>query len=239
MATESNEAGAKFLPLPQRCIFDDTDLKCFMESPTKVELMNFVEAMGKSCASTEGLVDDHDYSISSHSFENIPPSMACLHGSLQEMVSWVDDFPPVSSNTAAGIRFGNPAFRSWHARLVERSGAIITTILQARDDDGHLTVELACQRGKDSAAGVLNPNGGDRSVRQVSLYLQKSFGDSARLDYGTGHESFFAIFLLILSKVKCFGEPPFSMVTLRAVTLSIFDQYLKVTRRYVPLRREP
>ena len=216
------------MPLPRRCIFDDVDMKYFMDSSTKVELLNFVEAMGKACASTT----EEDASSSfdpTQPLVNLPPAMACLHGSLQEMARWVDDFPPETASGATSIRFGNPAFRSWHSRLVERSDAIITTILQARDNHD-LTPELACQRGKDAASGLLQLKG-DSSVRQVSPYLHDSFGHSIRLDYGTGHESSFVVFLLILSKVKCIGGEPLSLVTLRAVTLSIFDQYLKVTRR--------
>ena len=38
------------------------------------------------------------------------------------------------------------------------------------------------------------------------------------------------VFLFVLSKVKCFGENPTPSM-LSAVTLSIFDAYLKVTRR--------
>eukprot|EP00536_Pseudo-nitzschia_multiseries_P004464 jgi/Psemu1/188072/e_gw1.74.124.1 len=185
--------------------------------------------MGKACAST---TEDEISFDPARPLLNLPPAMACLHGSLQEMARWVDDIPPVteSSGSAISIRFGNPSFQTWHDRLVKRSDAIITTILQARSD-GDLTPELACQRGKDAAAGVLVPEG-DSSVRQVSPYLHDSFGHSIRLDYGTGHESSFLVFLLILSKVKCFGEESaLSLPTLRAVTLSLFDQYLKVTRR--------
>lgn len=222
MSTEEEEPTS----LPKRCIYDDADMKSFMESSTKTELLNFVEAMGKACASTNEPSFDP-----SHPLVNLPPAMACLNGSLQEMVRWVDDFPPETANgSTISIRFGNPAFRKWHSRLLERSDAIITAILHARDDPS-LTPELACQRGKDTASGVLELHG-DNSVLQVSPYLHESFGHAVRLDYGTGHESSFLVFLLILSKVKCLGEEStLCLSTLKAVTLSIFDQYLKVTRR--------
>jgi hypothetical protein len=208
-------------------------MKNFMQSQTKVELMNFVKSMGKACASGGGSSFDPSQPLT-----NLPPAMACLHGSLQGMVSWVDDFPPETASSGGTIRFGNPSFKSWHERLVERSDAIITTVLQTRDSGDDLTPELACQLGKDAASGSLQPKG-DSSVNQVSCYLHGSFGNEIRLDYGTGHESSFLVLLLILSKVKCMGETP-SLVTMRAVTLSIFDQYLKVTRRLqVDYRLEP
>ncbi|KAG7351363.1 phosphotyrosyl phosphate activator PTPA domain containing protein [Nitzschia inconspicua] len=209
---------------PRRCIFNDVDMKHFMTSSTKKELLNFIEAMGKACSSggneTTGAAFDP-----SQPLKNLTLSMACLHGSLQEMVRWVDDFPP----TVEAVRFGNPSFRLWHQRLLERSEAIITVILQARDSDNSVTVEAACQKGRDAATGLIHPQG-DESIQQVSCYLHDSFGHATRLDYGTGHESSFFVFLLVLSKVKCMGDSP-SLETLRAITLSIVNQYLTVTRR--------
>jgi serine/threonine-protein phosphatase 2A activator len=204
--------------LPSRCIFNDVDMKAFMESNTKKEMLNFVEAMGKSVSVGESPFDPQD------PLNGLTPSMASLHGSLRQMISWVDDFPATNPEMA---RFGNPAFRMWHGRLMERSNSIITSILQARDDPNR-TVEEASQIGWNAAAGTLETIE-DASIRQVSCYLHDSFGHATRLDYGTGHESSFLVFLYVLSKVACFGSQP-SLLTLRAITLSIFDQYLKVAR---------
>jgi hypothetical protein len=211
MATQNEE-------LPHRCIFNDVDMKAFMESSTKKELLSFVEAMGKSCTTGDAPFDP------SAPLNDLTPSMASFHGSLSQMISWVDDFPPTNPEAA---RFGNPAFRLWHGRLMERSNAIITSILQARDEN--LTVEEAAARGRQAAAGELETKE-DSSIRQVSCYLHDSFGHATRLDYGTGHESSFLVFLLVLSKVKCLGESP-TLPVLRATALSIFSQYLLVTRK--------
>lgn len=214
--------------LPRRGIYNDVDMKSFMESSTKMELLNFVEAMGKSCASLG--TDGQQQSIGfdpSNPLQGLPPSMACLHGALRQMITWVDDFPPTNPESA---RFGNPAFRQWHARLLSRSTAILTAVLQSRDAVG-LSNEEASQRGWDAAAGTTTAPE-DASIQQVSCYLHDSFGHATRLDYGTGHESSFTVLLLVLSKVKCLGpEMPPKIPTLRCVALSIFDQYLKVTRR--------
>jgi hypothetical protein len=144
------------------------------------------------------------------------------------MITWVDDFPPTNPEAA---RFGNPAFRSWHQRLFDRSNAIITACLEARELN---SVEEASQNGWNAAAGkILKTNGEeDSSIQQVSCYFHDAFGHGVRLDYGTGHESSFLVFLLVLSKVQCFGKtmPP-SLNTLKAITLSIFHQYLLVTRK--------
>ena len=208
---------------PRRCIFNDVDMRSFVESSTKKELLQFVEAIGKSCASGDAPGFDPESPLT-----GLTPSMASLHGSLRQMITWVDDFPPSNPETA---RFGNPAFRSWHNRLLGRSRAIITAILKARDglDDASTTLEEYSQIGWRAAEG-LTESSEDPNIQQVSCYLHDSFGHATRLDYGTGHESSFLVFLLVLSKVGCFGKAP-SLETLRAISLSIFNQYLQLTRR--------
>jgi len=203
---------------PRRHIFTQTDMDAFVASDRRKEIVNFVEAMGKSCAEGAATYDPKK------PLEGLTPSMASLHGSLEQIVEWVDEFPP--SNSRA-IRFGNPSFRIWHKQLVTRSSAIITSCLLARGEN--LSLEEARQRGKEAAGGSF-PASEDPSIKQLSCYLHDGFGQPIRLDYGTGHESSFLVFLLALSKVKCFGESP-SKATLASVTLSIFHQYLKVTRR--------
>eukprot|EP00529_Nitzschia_sp_RCC80_P019783 CAMPEP_0113473634 /NCGR_PEP_ID=MMETSP0014_2-20120614/18149_1 /TAXON_ID=2857 /ORGANISM="Nitzschia sp." /LENGTH=433 /DNA_ID=CAMNT_0000366415 /DNA_START=60 /DNA_END=1361 /DNA_ORIENTATION=- /assembly_acc=CAM_ASM_000159 len=229
--------------LPHRAIFNDVDMKHFMESSTKKEMLNFVEALGKACSSSSSNNGGDPRYDPSDPFVDLPPSMASLWGSLDEMKRWVDDFPPTTDD--ATIRFGNPSFRQWHNRLLERSDAIITVMLQARGNGGGggrndpsppWTSEVAAQKGREAAAGTLTPDT-DSSIKLVSCYLHDAFGHAVRLDYGTGHESSFLVFLLVLSKVKCLGGTTESengtpsLKTLRAVALSIFDQYLKVTRR--------
>jgi serine/threonine-protein phosphatase 2A activator len=213
------------MDVPRRGIYSDVDMKHFMESSTKKELLSFVEAMGRSCAFSEQ-GDEGPAFTPDTPLEGLTPSMACLHGALRQMITWVDDFPPVNQDLA---RFGNPAFRQWHARLLSRSNSIVAEILKCRDGD--ISNPEASNRGSDAAAGKTTSIN-DEGIQQVSCYLHDSFGHATRLDYGTGHESSFLVFLLVLTKVKCLGQdvPP-PIPTLRATTLAIFDQYLKVTRR--------
>lgn len=205
--------------MPHRAIFDDADMKQFGGSLAKKELLDFIEAMGKSCASGGKAPFDPFNPL-----KGLTPSMASLHGSLSQMITWVDDFPATNPEAA---RFGNPAFRLWHGRLLERSNGIITAMLKARNSS--LSLQEASQIGWDTAAGLVEHTE-DVSIIQVSCYLHDSFGHATRLDYGTGHESSFLVFLLVLSKVACYGTTP-SLEILRAVTLSIIGQYLVLTRR--------
>ncbi|EJD39044.1 Phosphotyrosyl phosphatase activator [Auricularia subglabra TFB-10046 SS5] len=93
-------------------------------------------------------------------------------------------------------RFGNLAFRDWGRRLEERADSLVA---------GILTDDL-----KD-AVPLLTP------------YLVTSFGSFVRIDYGTGHELSFALFLLCLSLVGAFQPTPEAD---REIVLVVFQEYL-------------
>lgn len=45
-----------------------------------------------------------------------------------------------------------------------------------------------------------------RAVPEIMPYLVDGFGNSTRIDYGTGHEISFLMFLCCLFKIGCFTE---------------------------------
>lgn len=67
-------------------------------------------------------------------------------------------------------RFGNRAYRLWFGKMVEASG------------------------------GFFEDNYSKASAAELLAYFQDSFGNQQRIDYGTGHEMNFIIFLLGLLK---------------------------------------
>jgi serine/threonine-protein phosphatase 2A activator len=69
---------------------------------------------------------------------------------------------------AQPMRYGNKAFRQWHQRLSAEGLNLCKDILP---------------EGKKEAALELLP------------YLLDSFGNSTRIDYGTGHETTFMILM--------------------------------------------
>ena len=224
---------------PKRYIYSDADLEKFLESPAKRELLKLTAAMGNSCANRNCPRYDPQSPL-----VRLSPAMAALHGSLSAMKKWIHDFPPVCDDSVQ-VRFGNPAFRSWHERLVERSVSIVSTILlvhqsHAENEEEYSKESLAaaCVKGLKAAGEVRHISSisdeNDRNViLELSAYFQTSFGHHVRLDYGTGHESSFQVFLYALCKLGCFGstpdEPP-SANRLKAVTLSIWSDYLAITR---------
>ncbi|KRX71104.1 Serine/threonine-protein phosphatase 2A activator, partial [Trichinella sp. T6] len=95
-------------------------------------------------------------------------------------------------------RFGNKAFRIWHSRLEENAESLIRQ---------HILKKTIL-------------------VNELKPYLTNSFGNGTRIDYGTGHEVSFLMFLLCLWKVGYFDDTSTAVLVLR-----IFDAYIKLCRR--------
>lgn len=222
---------------PRRYIFNDQDMAHFIDSPVMAELLKVTTVMGKSCAGVTTFQYDPQTPL-----EGLSPPMAVLHGALSAMRSWIVEIPPLRD---AQARFGNPAFRDWHRRIVQRAPSIITAILKAFKEyqgcqnytssileacaqEGIVATSVGDENNDDS----LDPN--ERSVvQEMSVYLESAFGHPIRLDYGTGHECSFQVLLYSLCKIGCFGSTPQEPPTaerLKAITLSIWPAYLAVTR---------
>lgn len=69
-------------------------MAAFMKSDRKKDILNFVEAMGKSCASGEASFNPKT------PLAGLTASMASLHGSLRQMITWVDEFPATNAEMA-------------------------------------------------------------------------------------------------------------------------------------------
>jgi len=76
---------------------------------------------------------------------------------------------------------------------------------------------------KESIVGAL---GDMDEALEVVTYLENSFGDRTRMDYGTGHELNFICFLLCLRKIDFITEADYP-----AVVLQIFHRYITLCRR--------
>lgn len=115
---------------------------------------------------------------------------------LQQMTTWVNDIPPIDEP----MRFGNKAFRQWYQKLEQEAGGMVDSILQGS--------------GHEAATVELVP------------YLLASFGHPSRIDYGTGHETTFVVWLCCLYKLGSLRRDH-----LASAVLKIFHSYLQVMRR--------
>ncbi|XP_046736191.1 serine/threonine-protein phosphatase 2A activator-like isoform X1 [Diprion similis] len=105
-------------------------------------------------------------------------------------------------------RFGNKSFRLWHAKLLEEGLQQLRNVIPA---------EL------------------HRAAPEVVQYLYESFGNATRIDYGTGHEMAFIMFLCCMFKITAY-EPEDKT----AVVIKVFDRYLQLVRKLqLTYRMEP
>ncbi|OJD34283.1 serine threonine-protein phosphatase 2a activator 2 [Diplodia corticola] len=106
-----------------------------------------------------------------------------------------------------GSRFGNPAFRAFVAGV------------EAEQERWHARL------------GVTRP----AAVEELSAYLAASFGDPARIDYGSGHELNFFCWLLCLYQLSLLSSPEDDKTThpstFPQLVLRVFPRYLRLMRR--------
>lgn len=264
-ASSSSPAGGP----PRRCIYNDADLRHFLASPAKRELVQVTAAMGRACAASTAVAGEGDdveeaYQYDpSHPLVGLSPALASLHGSLRGMYEeWLlpgSGCEPFQDRSQ--MRFGNPAFRNWHQRLVQYSPAIVKCLLKCHNqqegdkgerdphreypeamlqeaaEKGRLAATIATAAAEEErtvpASSVDDIVGAD-VVEEVCAYLNAAFGHPVRLDYGTGHECSFQVALLALLKLGCFGstsELPPTRRRLHAATISLYQAYLQVTRQ--------
>lgn len=252
---------------PRRYIFTVADMEQFRSSQIRENLLTFVRVLGQSVKICNTYTFD-----CSHPLIGLSPPMACLHGSLQCMSGkWIEDIP---RDDRLGGRFGNPAFRIWHDRLVKKSRNIVSTMMNChkymiycRSDTEAPNSENAEQHeklledlakvGYESASSndcsAFEPNDPKKmenkipiilkrhlsvnnkrntiesfflshsiveytktnnqftveeedAITELSSYFCLSFGHPVRIDFGTGHECSFLVFLYCLYCLGFFRE---------------------------------
>lgn len=100
----------------------------------------------------------------------LPESLKPIDEFLTSCMLWIDEIPPEKE---VSMRFGNKSFRTWLDRVKERVEEELMSKLLPTDELARAKVEL-------------------------TPYLLDSFGSYERIDYGTGHELNFFVFLFCL-----------------------------------------
>ncbi|XP_039765946.1 serine/threonine-protein phosphatase 2A activator-like [Pararge aegeria] len=96
-------------------------------------------------------------------------------------------------------RFGNTAFRDWLAKVKMNSTAMLQEVI---NPELHL------------------------AIPEIKVYLEESFGNATRIDYGTGHEMSFIMFLCCLYKIGYL-----QLEDNVATVFLVFNKYLDIARR--------
>ncbi|XP_031848444.1 serine/threonine-protein phosphatase 2A activator [Nomia melanderi] len=139
---------------------------------------------------------------------NIECAQSPVIGNVIAMLNEFDEWITQIPPTNQPQRFGNKSFRIWYERLQEH--------------------------GMDELQKVL-PKELHRAVPEIIQYLYESFGNPTRIDYGTGHEMAFLMFLCCMFKIGAFKQDDKV-----AVVVKIFNRYLELVRRLqLTYRMEP
>ena len=159
---------------PERAIFNISDVMRFKESATLHNLMSFVKT---SAESVIGLKVSDAEKVQCN-------ALSKYEAFIGKLISLVEQIPPLSQPS----RFGNKAFRTWHAAMVEETAVFLEDLL---------------------------PNELKGAAIELTPYITGSFGNEVRIDYGTGHELCFAIFFLCVFKLHLIAEADLKGIILR------------------------
>ena len=139
-------------------------------------------------------------SVRDRTVSDVKESEAGEDPAITALLAVLDEAEQLLNNCPAldtGSRFGNPAFRDFLKQVDEALPAWHTKL--------GITEEAA--------------------TTEVSTYLAQSFGNGTRIDYGSGHELNFLLWLLCLRQTSILQDSTFP-----ALALLVFPRYLKLMR---------
>lgn len=124
------------------------------------------------------------------------PILAPIEEVLTILSGYVDSVPPLEQP----MRFGNKAFRLFLDKVKEDYPMLISKILKT---DAQM-----------------------RAADELKEYFMDAFGSYERIDYGTGHELNFLVFLYILCRIGYYTKTEYP-----ALVNVVFVEYIKLMRR--------
>lgn len=172
-------------------ISDESDVETFHSTVAYARLTAFIEVVSDAMPDTNLLYPPRGHP-SSRVVQVILDILATCR-------AWIEQCPPHTGHR----RFGNLAFREWHAML--------------RDSDILQPLRAALQ-----------VEGLEGALVEIEPYFLGSFGSSQRLDYGTGHELSFFAFLCTLFQLNLLG-----VAEAGRLGLSVFPFYVQLIQTLV------
>ncbi|SNX85547.1 probable RRD2 - Activator of the phosphotyrosyl phosphatase activity of PP2A [Melanopsichium pennsylvanicum] len=176
---------------PRKRIVSPASLNRFEQSSAFAEIVAFIRVCNTSVVG-KTLTDDIDTSPVCHALSAILDQVTALRKAT----------PPDAS--IGSSRFGNPAFRTFYAKI--------------RDNNDKLHRMIP---------GLDNDSETSRTARdELGVYFQESWGNEKRIDYGSGMELNMACWLLCLCKLRILRLPEDGP----AIVLRVFWSYIQVMR---------
>ncbi|KAK6361504.1 Serine/threonine-protein phosphatase 2A activator 1 [Orbilia blumenaviensis] len=192
---------------PKKLINNNEDLPHFLKSKAHHLIVSYIQHFsnavtpeGSDTKSTESRYADSPAIAVSHAVSQIVELLATI-GAI------IDEVPPVEGPR----RFGNVAFRTWHATVESRS------------------LELLQKYLPESIVNTPAKEDGVSALEELKVYLLGGFGSAQRLDYGTGHELSFFAFLCGIWVLGGFETGKDEL----ALIFKAFDAYLNLIRKLV------
>ncbi|KIH88508.1 peptidylprolyl isomerase [Sporothrix brasiliensis 5110] len=141
----------------------------------------------------------------------LSPVVLALLSILDEAEALVYANPP---DDAGGSRFGNKRFRGFVDQVRQRA------VQWHKEELGMKEKETAKDEGEREGASE-----GVSAIAEAAAYLAQAFGNRARIDYGSGHELHFVVWLLCLYQLGLVSRDD-----MPALVLCVFTRYLDVMR---------
>ena len=132
---------------------------------------------------------------------DLPDRIKPLYDFIERIHSMLDEVPPIDQP----MRFGNKAFKTWIDNINANIDEDIAAMMQA---------------------GNPNFTHFKRAVPELKEYLIDSFGSYERIDYGTGHELNFVMFIYCMCKLGIYTIDDY-----KPLINKVFQRYLTLMRR--------
>ncbi|XP_008212564.1 serine/threonine-protein phosphatase 2A activator isoform X1 [Nasonia vitripennis] len=207
-ATESSEFKLPLPPKEKFSIIIPADHE-FVEPKKAVKGPNDMITWQKSEAYFEyfGFLMAINDAVKGKALDSVYPCSSAVDKVI-EMLDKFDKWIDEIPPTDQPQRFGNKSFREWHERL---HNSAVDELKQIIPEDLY------------------------RAIPEVVQYLLEGFGNATRIDYGTGHEMAFVMFLCAMFKIGVF-----EITDKTAVGVKLFVRYLEVARKLqLTYRMEP
>lgn len=180
---------------PTKVILTDTDLQQFLSSPAHDSLLSFILSLNQSVQTPNGSAG-----VQSTCCRPLRECISLVLDMLDEMEWSIKEHP---AQDHANSRFGNRVFREWLDSTAAITSKHLTQILTLNsNDDGQMIFS-----------------------EELQSYLMNAFGDRNRIDYGTGHELHFVLFLMCLQRLSIVNEADH-----QALVLQVFTKYMHLMR---------
>ncbi|KAG5298542.1 phosphotyrosyl phosphatase activator [Histoplasma ohiense] len=190
-------------PVPR--ILSSGDHEAFLSSPTYNLILAFIFNLSDSVRFKP---------VSAIKKQPSSPVIVKILNVLSSIEALAEKNPALDQN---GSRFGNPAFRSLFDDVAAQSPLWQQDIIGTTDDGGH---------DHDDGGGGDDDATMSAAVDELSKYLVNSLGSRDRLDYGSGHELNFFMWLLCLYQLGLLERDNFPVLVLR-----VFVRYMHLLRR--------